>query len=104
MTFDLKRENWVSHNCNTERMIDWCVENLLGHDGVQQGQYGFGCSCEETSDKKELEKFESSYCIGVIHLTERDEEWEGWMSDISNGEIKIHFCSQCKEWMIDNVC
>ena len=94
--FELKWENHVWHNYNDERMIDWCIKNLKGHGGDNRGKYGFGCECDAN------EELDEDLRIGIGNIYPDHKDWEEWMSEINEQEIRFYFCTECEGWALDD--
>lgn len=87
---ELLKENWIPHNCNDDRIIKWCIDNLDSeHFDWVFGGSDFGCSCDSED-------------IGIYKIYIDDDCWEKWMSELNDGELRIYYCFDCKEWAIDN--
>lgn len=88
---DLTHGNWMPHNCNDERMIDWVIANLKIKDFDILLCKGFDCTCGYTLET-----------IGFWNIMNDADNWEPWMTEINEQEIRVYYCYVCKQWAIDD--
>ncbi|GAB7387418.1 hypothetical protein BSNK01_12540 [Bacillaceae bacterium] len=102
MNVFLQREKNIVHECNDQRMIDWCIQNLTEDDFIYVRGTGFGCSCEDKQGYSVYQDKDGLMVTGVCEILSCEERWEEWMSELNEHEIRVYYCHRCGEWAIDN--